>query len=320
MNLRINWNYGAFGNAGANARFRPRQNPCRFKSEHAMPAASNANHLSASDGAWLLASRQANPAVARYVRDLQGYEEFRASLVRRRELPHGGVVLVINFGAKWRVANPRRQAPAQSYDSFVAGVDDFASLVDCGGRAFCLQVNFTPIGARRFFGLPMHELSRRVVPLGDIMGGDADRLADRLFQAPNWDSRFDIAEQAILAHLPRAPREDAGILWAWDRLARNDGQCSIAGLARELDCSRKHLVARFRDQIGLPPKSIAGIMRFNRALRLIGGTAQPDLAAIAAEAGYFDQPHFNRDFLALSGITPGEFLRARLLDGDGVGA
>jgi AraC-like DNA-binding protein len=285
-----------------------------------MAANPNSRQLSATDGAWLLASRSASPALARYVRDYQGYEEFRASLVRRRELPHGGVVLVINFGAAWRVTDPRRGDAARSYDSFVAGVDDFASLVDCGGRAFCLQVNFTPIGARRFFGLPMHELTRRVVPLGDIVGGDADRLADRLFQAPDWDARFGIVEEAIVARASVSPLEDAGVAWAWNRIARHGGQCSIGGLARELDCSRKHLAARFRDQIGLPPKSIAGIVRFNRALRLIGGVPQPDLAQIAAEAGYFDQSHFNRDFLALSGITPGEFLRARLLDGDGIGA
>lgn len=61
-------------------------------------------------------------------------------------------------------------------------------------------------------------------------------------------------------------------------------------------------------------------MRFNRALALIGSTRKPDLAQIAATAGYFDQPHFNRDFANLAGITPGEFLRARLADGDGVGA
>jgi AraC-like DNA-binding protein len=285
-----------------------------------MPVASTANQISAADGAWLLASRPASATLASYVSDLQGYEEFRAALVRRRELPHGGVVLVINFGAAWRVADPRRAGQPQSYGSFVAGVDDFASLVDCNGRAFCLQVNFTPIGARRFFGLPMHELSRRVVPLGEVIGADADRLADRLFQAPDWAGRFDIVERAILARLARAPLEDGGIAWAWTRITHRGGLCSIAGLARELHCSRKHLVARFHDQIGLPPKSVAGIVRFNRALRLIGAAPHPDLASIAAQAGYFDQPHFNRDFLALSGITPGDFLRARLIDGDGVGA
>jgi AraC-like DNA-binding protein len=276
--------------------------------------------LSATDGAWLLASRQPRGPVARYVRDYQGYEEFRPSLVRRRELPHGGVVLVINFGARWHVSDPRQPARTQSHGSFAAGIDDFASLVACEARAHCLQVNFTPIGARRFFALPMHELARTVVRLDDLLGRDADRLTERLYQAPDWGTRFDIVEQAVQARIAATAPEDGGVMWAWSRLARASGQCSIAALARELECSRKHLAARFRDQIGLPPKSIAGLMRFNRALALIAGESRPDLARIAQETGYFDQPHFNRDFLALSGITPGEFLRARLADGDGVAA
>lgn len=276
-------------------------------------------YLSASDRSWTLASRRATGRLAPYVRDYQGYEELIPSGVRRRELPHGGVVLVINFGATWRVADPRR-AGSECHGGFVAGVDDFASLVDCTGRAHCLQINFTPIGARRFFGVPMHGLARRVVALDDILGRDAERLADRLFQAANWSDRFDIAEAAICARIGYSAPEDAGILWAWRRIERDGGGTSIAALARELDCSRKHLVARFRDQVGLPPKSVAGLVRFNRALALIGAAGKPDLARIAAEAGYFDQPHFNRDFASLAGITPGEFLRARLADGDGIGA
>ncbi|MGE0151389.1 MAG: helix-turn-helix domain-containing protein [Reyranellaceae bacterium] len=285
-----------------------------------MPAPPEIACLRPPDGAWLLASRRPRPPLAAYVRDYQGYEEFAASGVRRRELPHGGVVLVINFGAAWRVADPRSADRIVRYGSFVAGVDDFASLVDCAGRAFCLQVNFTPLGARRFFALPMRHLARSVVPLDDVLGADADRLADRLFQAAGWSERFDIVEQLIAARLGAAPAEDDGIAWAWRRIERDGGRTSIAALARQLECSRKHLLARFRDQIGLPPKTVAGIVRFNRALRLIGAAPAPDLARAAAAAGYYDQPHFNRDFLALAGITPGEYLRARLAGGDGIGA
>ena len=46
--------------------------------------------------------------------------------------------------------------------------------------------------------------------------------------------------------------------------------------------------------------------------------AAPDtpLAELAAAGGYFDQPHFNREVRAFSGMTPLE-LRARLIAGNG---
>jgi AraC-like DNA-binding protein len=38
-----------------------------------------------------------------------------------------------------------------------------------------------------------------------------------------------------------------------------------AELTEELRCSRRHLTSRFREQIGLPPKAFARILRFDKA-------------------------------------------------------
>ncbi len=59
---------------------------------------------------------------------------------------------------------------------------------------------------------------------------------------------------------------------------------------------------RFREELGVPPKALARILRFERAVgRLRAGD---DLAALALDAGYYDQAHFNRDFRAFAGATP----------------
>jgi AraC-like DNA-binding protein len=52
-------------------------------------------------------------------------------------------------------------------------------------------------------------------------------------------------------------------------------------LAAELECSRKHLITTFRDQIGLSPKTVARVLHFpardpappRRRLRQLGGCA-----------------------------------------------
>ena len=272
----------------------------------------------APDGAWELHSRTPCAALRGVVRDYQGYRESAAQPILRRELPHGGVVLIVNFGARWHVGVPRPGHAASSFGSFVAGIDDFASVVGATGPAHCLQVNLTPLGARRFFGVGMQTLARRVVGLDEVLGRDAGRLADRLFQAPDWRMRFDIVEGMIARRLAEAAAVPPGIAWAWQALERHHGLVRIDAIARQLDCSRKHLSATFREEIGLPPKTVASLLRFDHARRRMDATATPDLAGIAAESGYADQAHFNRDFKAFGGITPGAYLAARLPDGGGL--
>ena len=85
----------------------------------------------------------------------------------------------------------------------------------------------------------------------------------------------------------------------------------VGALAQEVGWSRRHLVTRFRQQVGLPPKTIARVVRFEGLLRRVAGTGGAAWSRIAAECGYYDQAHMNRDFREFAGTTPTEYL-ARL--------
>ena len=98
------------------------------------------------------------------------------------------------------------------------------------------------------------------------------------------------------------PRE---LVWSWQRLLNSDGAVPVASLAEEVGWSRRHLAARFREHVGLPPKALARILRFERAAERLRRGA--DLADAALDSGYYDQAHFNRDFRAFAGLTPTEY-------------
>jgi methylphosphotriester-DNA--protein-cysteine methyltransferase len=70
-----------------------------------------------------------------------------------------------------------------------------------------------------------------------------------------------IAERVAEAEIPFS------IGSAWRRLVATDGRIALGALASEMDCSHRTLIARFRTCVGFPPKTIARLLRFNRAVR-----------------------------------------------------
>ncbi|MGH7357899.1 MAG: helix-turn-helix domain-containing protein, partial [Candidatus Rokuibacteriota bacterium] len=168
-------------------------------------------------------------------------------------------------------------------------------------------INLTPLGARRFLGLPMHELVDRVVPLADVLGPSALRLEEQLADARGPDARLALVESFLTARIGAAEPVRPDVAYAWSRLEQTGGRVRIGALAAELGCSRKHLGVQFRDHIGLLPKAVARLLRFNRALSLVERGL--DGAEIAHGCGYSDQAHFVKEFHRFSGSTPAAFAR-----------
>jgi methylphosphotriester-DNA--protein-cysteine methyltransferase len=96
---------------------------------------------------------------------------------------------------------------------------------------------------------------------------------------------------------------------AWDRIERSDGAVAVQRLVHDIGYSRKHLAAVFQEQMGMTPKALARLVRFQRALAALRSGAEPNLASLAVALGYYDQAHFTREFRGFAGLTPGQCLQ-----------
>lgn len=230
--------------------------------------------------------------------------------------------MVIGFDGEVRTAYPHLNlAPARSR-SFVVGLHDTHSLVESPGERSCVQVALTPLGAHLLFGLPMRELRNRVVDLSDLFGTGADLLVERLAETPTWEGRFALLDQALLRRLDVARPASPDVAWAWSRLIETGGRLRVAALCEQLGCSRKHLVRRFDEQVGLAPKTYARVLRFEHAIRALDhrdgcrwGPPPPEgagmgAAELALACGYYDQAHMVRDFRQFAGVSPSRLAEA----------
>lgn len=270
-------------------------------------------------GCWELVLCRPDGRLRGFVHQYEGYiESSSPKPVLRQEVPSAHVPLILNFGAPWRVAESAGSETTDRRDSFVAGLYESSSFVAAEGAASCIQVDFTPIGAHLFLGVPMHELSNRVVDVQDVLGRDRN-LAARLEAEPTWEARFALLDAVIASRIAATRRPAPEILWAWRALEHTNGAVRVGALAERAGRSRRHLIAGFREHVGLAPKTVARIIRFDRAVRLLQRGSELSFIELAQECGYFDQAHLIRDFRAFAGTTPREFASRVIPDGGVLG-
>lgn len=283
------------------------------------PAIAIARHDSPL-GRWEIAHRPPPPELRPVVQHYVGWFERTPRPLKRRQTPVGAVPLIVSFGDPFRLSDADG-ARAERRLSFVAGPHDRWSVVEHDGRSAGVEVYFTPLGARRVLGLPLRELANLEVELEDVLGAVVAReLVERLATAPGWAERFALLDATIAARLDAAEAPAPMVGWAWRRLQESDGRLAVGALAAEIGCSRRHLVAQVHEQLGLPPKTLARVLRFNRAVELLQRDDGARLGEIALDCGYYDQAHLNRDFRAFAGEAPTAFLARRLPDGAGFAA
>ena len=263
--------------------------------------------------------RRACPGLWPHVQGYCGYLESEAGVASRVEFSSGSVAVIVGLGPPVEIAYPGYGAGgAVRVTSFVAGLHESFAVAESIGWQQGVQIDLTPVGAYRLLGVPMDSLANRVVDLEQLLGRFAAHLTERLCEMEDWQARFDVLEAMIAPRFAAAREPAPAIAWAWQRLIESGGRLAISALADELGSSRQYLVTGFREQIGLPPKTLARILRFQRVIQLLEGDNQAQLAQVASRCGYYDQAHLNRDFRQFAGSTPTQYVARRLPAGLGV--
>ncbi len=277
--------------------------------------------LLAMEGGQCMHSCAIHPMLRGLVIRTVGFEEFACAGLVHRELPFAGLPLILVFGAPYLLSEASdSDQPLVSRRSFVAGLHETRTTSKTTGATWGVQIDLTPIGAYRILGLPLGDLANLVVDATEVFGDVIFQLEQQLFDARSWADRFDLIDAFLIERLLSGPRESTEIAWVWHQLRSTHGGVPIALLADELGWSRKRLIGACRDQLGLPPKMLGRVLRFQRLLALNGNADAASWSDLAIRSGYCDQAHLVREFRAFTGITPGMYRRDAASSGGTGGA
>lgn len=171
-----------------------------------------------------------------------------------------------------------------------------------------LLVTFREGGIAPFVREPLHELSDTSVPMHCLDGfKDAGLLEEQLAGQPSHETRITLIERFLLSRLT-GKTPDGMVLAAIRKIHRAGGQLRIRELADSLHVSQDVFEKRFRRVAGLSAKQFSYVVKMKSVVEK--GRTGLTLAQIALDAGYFDQPHFNKDFKLFTGLTPTEFFKS----------
>ncbi len=208
-----------------------------------------------------------------------------------------GRVNYVAYGSKYNV-------PTSAFSGLRKSVRSFDYSKNTGN----LLILFKEARTTAFFKQPLHELYEDTVSLDNFISHrELSVIEEQLAEATNNIQRIGLVEKLLLSKL-YDHKPDKLILNALQKIHLTKGTIKIKDLANTLYISQDPFEKRFRRVVGTSPKQFSSIIRMES---IISRRQQKQkLNEIVFDAGYFDQPHFNKDFKLFTGQTPADFFKS----------
>lgn len=222
-------------------------------------------------------------------------------------LPDGRPELILHFGDAFERVHAGGIIERQPGVIF-AGQLTSQLLLRPTGLIRVLGVRFHPYGAAAVINAPQDALAGLTIGVDALARPLSRSLTEVRESSVNLDDAVSRVQQSLLQWVEPGSI-DPRVRTAVQTISRGHGLVSIDELAAGVSMTRRHLERKFLASVGVTPKRLARITRFQHALRLLEDSDSASRGTrTAAACGYADQAHFIRDFRDLAGCPPGEHL------------
>ena len=225
---------------------------------------------------------------------------------REHVVPTGGMHLVFRLSDDpLRLFDDEQDREGRTVSTMVVGGARARFYIRNIAKPLCsVGAVLRPGAAEVLFGVHADELSDAHTALADLWGQTAVSLRDELTELSSPEERLDAFERMLAGRLPVV----RGLHPAVARALQQFGAANtVRDVVRESGYSHRRFITLFSRAVGLTPKTYCRVLRFQHVLRRARTERFGSLIDLAIASGYSDQPHFNREFRELTGVTPSEY-------------
>ncbi len=230
---------------------------------------------------------------------------------RERIFPDGCIELIFNYRDLFHKHEPDGTSFLQPRGIIYGQIKSFIE-VEPTGAVGLFSTRFNPAGLQPFVDVDVSDFTGRALTVAELWGEEGIALENAMVACPDNQTRKATVESFLLNKLEALTFDSRHVEYCVDALLKSEGSVSIDKLAAELEIGQRQLERKFIATVGLSPKFLARIIRFQNTLQLIEKKEFVSFTNVAYDGGFYDQAHFIKDFKEFTGLNPKQYFSENL--------
>jgi len=222
--------------------------------------------------------------------------------------PNGCLKIVLPFeNSLFAESQSIQQQHKEGKIQFIGNADEPYVINTFTRRSGSIIIELTPQGASRFAPFAMNEITNDIIPFTEVYGKEGMQLEEQIGNVPEPADKAALLQAFMVKKLQDTNSQQKIIDYAVNAIVKSNGRISVKALERQTGYSKRYLDMLFKNYVGLSPKTLSSVTRFQHFHLLWAKNPSPGFYRDEVFRFYYDQAHFIREFKRFSGYTPEQY-------------
>jgi AraC-like DNA-binding protein len=207
------------------------------------------------------------------------------------------------------LAHPNINMVIEENNTRIYGIAKMTTSHLLQGQGRVIGIKFRLGGFYPFWEQPVSKLAGQSIDSRDIFGADARTLEEEVLATDDEEQKVLLLESFLRARLPKPDGNVEFVNRMIDTMIADREMLKVDDIVDRFDINKRTLQRLFNRYVGTSPKWVLQRYRLHDAASRIESGEFVDWSRLSLELGYYDQSHFNKNFKAIIGSSPDEYVR-----------
>lgn len=223
----------------------------------------------------------------------------------RMIVPNGTAKMIIPLRNSLVTGSTLNEVEAKEEKIHITGLWDKPTIIKSEARfTSTIGISLTTTGASQLLPFPMKELKNTVFSFDEIFGNYGKQIQEQLANTESVEQKLDLIQTTIGQLAKQTNNKNQIVTYCVREIKKANGLIKIKELEKKTGYTKRHLDMLFNDNIGLSPKLLSDITRFNMFYNSWAKHNELNFYKGLLYEYYYDQSHFIKEFKRFSGYTP----------------